>query len=64
MLLNHRLWAFVLLTVLATFASAQSGVVVFHEDGFPAADSAAAPDAVLHHALPGASFASIEHCAP
>jgi hypothetical protein len=59
MLLKHTLWAFVLLTVLVTFASAQSGVVVFHDDGFPAADSAAAPDAVLHHALPGASFASI-----
>jgi len=64
MLLNHRLWAFVLLTVLATFASAQSGVVVFHEDGFPAADSAVAPDAVLHHALPGASFASIADLKP
>jgi hypothetical protein len=37
--------------------SADNTIVIFHEAGFPAADSAAAPDSLLQ-ALPGAHFAS------
>jgi hypothetical protein len=58
MQLNQLLWTFLLILTASTFASAQSGIVVFHEDGFPAADCAPAPDSFLHHALPGAEFAS------
>jgi hypothetical protein len=39
--------------------SADNAVVIFHENGFPAADSAAAPDSVLQ-ALPDAHFASAD----
>src|SRR3954462_12775493 len=39
--------------------SADNRIVVFHESGFPAADSAAAPDSLLQ-ALPGARFASAD----
>ncbi len=58
MLLKHMLWAFVLAIVLATFASAQSGIVVFYEGGFPSADSAPVPEALLHHVFSNAQFAS------
>src|SRR5579864_5669421 len=53
---NRALLSLVLVTLLATLASAESGIVVFHEDGFPAADSAAASDAVLRNALSGAEL--------
>src|SRR5579864_9186554 len=53
---NRALLSLVLVTLLATLASAESGIVVFHEDGFPAADSAAAPMSALERALPGAEF--------
>src|SRR5579864_4727417 len=53
---NRALVSFVLVTLLATLASAESGIVILHEDGFPAADSAAASDAVLRNALSGAEF--------
>src|SRR5581483_2341968 len=39
--------------------SADNAIVVFHEGGFPAADSASAPDSLLQ-GLPGASFASAD----
>ena len=39
--------------------SAENAIVVFHESGFPAADSASAPDSLLQ-GLPGASFASAD----
>jgi hypothetical protein len=39
--------------------SADNSIVVFHESGFPAADSAPAPDSLLQ-ALPGARFASVD----
>jgi hypothetical protein len=39
-------------------ASAQPSIVVFSEPGFPAADSAPAPESVLRSALPNAQFAS------
>src|SRR6266853_192223 len=40
------------LVIVPLAASAQSGIVIFRESGFPASDS------VLHRALPGAQFAS------
>lgn len=43
---------------LISFASAQSNTVIFREPGFPAADSAPAPDSLLRHALPDAHCAS------
>ena len=39
--------------------SADNAIVVFHESGFPSADSASAPDSLLR-ALPGASFVSAD----
>jgi hypothetical protein len=39
--------------------SADNAIVIFHESGFPAADSAAAPDFLLQ-TLPGARFASAD----
>ena len=50
--------------VLSVFSSgmvfsADNAVVIFHESGFPAADSAAALDSLLQ-ALPGARFASAD----
>ena len=50
---------FLLATAIASLsASAQPNVVVFSEPGFPAADSAPAPESVLERALPNAQFAS------
>ncbi len=46
------------LVIVPLAASAQSGIVIFRESGFPASDSAPASDSVLHRALPGAQFAS------
>ena len=39
--------------------SADKAIVIFHESGFPAADSAPAPDSLLQ-ALPGARFAAAD----
>jgi hypothetical protein len=58
MQLKHSLLALLLVTVLSPFANAQPGIVVFHENGFPSADSVAAPDSVLRHELRGAQFAA------
>ena len=58
MRVNRALLIFVLVILLATLASAESGIVVLHEDGFPAADSAPASDSILRGALSGAEFAS------
>jgi hypothetical protein len=55
--MNRKL-LLVILAVIPIAAFAQSGTVIFHEPGFPAADSAPAPDAFLQHALPGAQFAT------
>ena len=48
----------IFLTLIPVAASAQSGIVIFHESGFPTADSTAAPDSLLQGAIPGAQFAS------
>src|SRR5689334_6145451 len=56
MRLKHSLWLLLLMT--PTFAPAQTGIVVFHEDGFPVADSAPASDSFLHHAFANTEFAS------
>lgn len=56
--LTYPLWALLLLTASSALA-AQSAIVVFHEDGFPAADSAPAPDSLLRHTLANAEFAGI-----
>src|SRR5215469_6656483 len=56
MQLKHSLFALLLMTLVSTLASSQSGIVVFHENGFPSADSAAAPDSVLRTALSGAEL--------
>ena len=45
-------------TTSAQSASAQSGTVVFREDGFPSADSAPGPEALLQHVFSNAQFAS------
>jgi len=58
MRLKRLLWTILLMTFASTLSSAQSAVVVFHEAGFPAADSVAAPDSFLRGALSGAQFAS------
>src|SRR5437763_9889283 len=46
------------IALLSVPAFAQSKTVVFHESGFPTADSAPATDSALHAALPDAQFAS------
>jgi hypothetical protein len=46
------------LILISVIVSAQSKIVVFEEPGFPAADSAPAPESVLRAALPNAQFAS------
>lgn len=56
--LKYSLWALLLMTASSTLA-AQSAIVVFHEDGFPGADSAPAPDSLLRHTLANAKFAGI-----
>src|SRR5215469_18963647 len=55
--MHLKLWIFLVITVTSMLASGQSSIVVFHENGFPAADSAAAPVSVLRSALSGAEFA-------
>jgi len=52
------LYFVVLAAIFSACASAQSSIVVFSEPGFPAADSVAAPDAILRTALSGAQFVS------
>jgi len=54
----QQLYLVVLAAILSACASAQSSIVVFSELGFPAADSVAAPDAILRTALSGAQFVS------
>jgi hypothetical protein len=56
-MIRNILLFFILLLALIPTANAQSGTVIFREGGFPAADSAPAPDSLLH-ALPDAQFAS------
>ena len=46
------------LVLISAIAGAQSKIVVFEERGFPATDSAPAPESVLRAALPNAQFAS------
>lgn len=48
----------IFLALIPVTASAQSGIVIFRENGFPSADTAPAPDSLLQQALPGAQFAS------
>src|SRR5579864_7670140 len=55
---NRALVSFVLVTLLATLASAESGIVILHEEGFPSADSAPASVSILRGALSGAEFTS------
>jgi len=56
--MNRKLLLFTVLLLALTTASAQSGTVIFRETGFPAAESAPAPEPLLQHALPNAQFAS------
>src|SRR5258708_259532 len=57
--MNRKLLLFfVFLFALTSVSAAQSSTVIFHENGFPAADSAPASDSLLQHALPNAQFAS------
>jgi hypothetical protein len=56
--MTRKLLLCCILAVIPVAAFAQSGTVIFHEPGFPAADSAPAPDAFLQHVLPGAQFAT------
>jgi hypothetical protein len=46
------------LILISAIADAQSKIVVFEEPGFPATDSAPAPESVLRAALPNAQFSS------
>src|SRR5947207_5568209 len=46
------------LTFRSATALPQSNVVIFHEPGFPTADSVPVPDSVLRSALPNAQFVS------
>jgi hypothetical protein len=59
---NLLLFFVFLLPVISTAAaqslSAQSGTVIFREAGFPSADSAPAPEALLQHVFSNAQFAS------
>ncbi len=57
MIRNILLFSIFLLALISP-ASAQSGTVIFRETGFPAADSAPAPDTLLQHVLPDAQLAS------
>ena len=45
-------------TASSQLAAAQSGTVIFREAGFPSADSAPAPEALLQHEFSTAQFAS------
>src|SRR5579864_7266365 len=56
--LRNLLCAFLLTTLVSIFVSAQSSIVVFHEEGFPSADSAPASVSILRGALSGAEFTS------
>jgi Beta-galactosidase len=55
---RNILLAFIFSLALISPASAQSDAVIFHEDGFPSADSAASPEALLHHVFSNAQFAT------
>jgi hypothetical protein len=56
--MNRIVLISVFLLGLISTVSAQSGTVVFREFGFPSADSAPAPDALLQHVFSNAQFAS------
>src|SRR5215470_3943401 len=53
-----RLCFLVATAIASVSASGQSKIVIFSEPGFPAADSALAPESVLRSALPNGEFAS------
>jgi hypothetical protein len=55
---KHWFSPLVVITLISTIASGQSNTVIFREPGFPPADSTAAPDSLLQHALSDAHFAS------
>src|SRR6202142_4250372 len=55
---RNILLVFIFLLALISTALAQSDAVIFHEDGFPSADSAPSPEALLHHVFSNAQFAS------
>jgi hypothetical protein len=56
-MIRKTLLFFIFLVALASTASAQSGMVIFREAGFPSADSAPAPEALLQHVFSNAQFA-------
>src|SRR5712692_4052178 len=56
--MNRKLLLLSVLLLGVTTASAQSGTVVFRETGFPSADCAPVPEALLQHVLSNAQFAS------
>ena len=55
--MNRKFPLFTVLLLGLSTASAQSNSVIFRETGFPATDSAPAPEPLLQHALPSAQFA-------
>src|SRR5260221_8440009 len=57
MIRNVLLFTIFLLALIAS-ASAQTGTVIFREPGFPSADSAPAPEAMLQRVFSNAQFAS------
>jgi hypothetical protein len=56
--MNRIVLIAVFLLASISTVSAQSGTVIFREPGFPSADSAPVPEALVQHALPNAQFAS------
>src|SRR5258708_19645108 len=59
MKMNRNIRIFpILLLALIPIAHAQSSTVIFRESGFPSADSAPAPEALLQHVFSNAQFAS------
>ena len=49
--MNRKVLFCCILAVIPMAASGQPSTLILHEPGFPAADSAPAPDAFLQHAL-------------
>lgn len=58
--LKLPLWVLLLLIFVANVALGESDVVVFHENGFPSADSVSAPESLLRSVLPHAEFADAD----